>query len=365
MGLELRNKFTDQVTFEKYFGITGVRIVVDSKGSPIINPTRKILAEHFEGYEVEGDEREYIGIAKITKGWTDFKENGGKERASKEVFEELAMMDKENFVEEQEVDYANITFLIETLGNIKIKKLITFKLFKAKAITKKGDKIKVFNKYGMTSYKTIDGITPEFFNSSEDALVKNMPLSRSAMDFEALINFLYGYSSLSKKEALLEDIDLASIFEGDMSSIEEIILAIHEGIVTEKNMPLYGAMVLFMVENNNNTRNKDIQTYYPTFERMIIDNKGTTNKECQFIHNVIAKSRTPQADNKVYSPESKGQFIGHDGIARVGLKEFKSVYMEAIKAAAINTARRTTTSSSSKTNDPFGSNPDEEYNFNS
>lgn len=363
MAINLKDKFTDQVTFEKYFGITGARIVVDDAGSPIINPTRKTLSEQFEGYDIEGDEREYTGVAKITSGWTDFKENGGKERKSKETFEELSITDKEDFVEEQEIPYTNITFLIETLGSIKIKKLITFKLFKTKAITKKGDKIKVFNKYGMTAYKTTDGKVPEFFDNSEDALVRNMPLSRSAMDFEALINFLYGYSSLSKKEALLEDIDLAGIFEGDISSIEEIVIAIHEGIINDKNMPLYGVMLLFMVENNDNTRNKDIQTYYPAFERMITDNKGTTNKECPIILNSIAKSRRPQSNNRVYSPESKGQFVGHDGLAKLGLKEFKTVYMDAIKAEAINVARKTANTPNTPGGDVFGSKSEDDYEF--
>lgn len=337
MALNLKNKFSDKKEFTKYFGLAPVRIVCEEDGTPVINPSEETLARHFDNYEPKEEERTYTGKANITSGYTDFKENGGKQRKSKKALEELSIVDQDDYVEEEEIGYTNVTFMIETLGKVNIKKLITFRLFNAPDITRKGDKQKVFNKYGKTSYMTKDGVAPSFFESSEDDLVRPCPMSRSSLDFEALANFLYAYSSLSKKVALLGDIDLEAIFEGDVSSIEDIIVAIHSDIVTEDTEdPLYGAMVLFMVENNNGTRNDDVQGYFDTFERAIVDKKGHYNKECPLINKALGKARIPQTNGKVYSPESKGQFVGHDGIPPRGLKEFKPEYMNGIKAAMNN-----------------------------
>lgn len=342
MSKDLKGKFSDKVVFEKYFGIAGVRIVEDAEGNLMINPTRKQLSEHYENFDAEGDELEYTGKANIATGYTTFAEAGGKKRLSEEKMAELAITDKDNFVDAEEVKTAKISFLVETQGPIKIKKLISFKMFEAEDITVAGDKLKVFNSTGHFTYQKFDGSVPSFFEDKEENMVKPAPMSRSSMDFEAMVNFIYAYSGLSKKVVLLDDFDLTAIFGGDFSCIVELMTMIHEDVI-EDGTKLYGAMVLFTVENNANSRHDDRQGFYSAFERMVVDTKGTQNDECSLIQKSLTKDRQPQRGNRVYSPESKGIFVGHNRVAKIGLKEFKSDFMAAIKQEVANRSNIPTT----------------------
>jgi len=361
---KLANTFTERQEFTKYFGVTGVKIVEDEKGMPIINPDNATMAKLFDGYNTDKDERVYTGTTKLGWGWTDFKERGGKKRVSQKEYDELAPSDRESVVVEDEVTYAKVTLVVETLDALKMKKLLTFRFMKAKSITKKGDKVKVFNKFGKTTYVAVDGaFGSEKFEHGDDDGVHGMPFSTGHLDFEDLINFLYAYSTLNRKVALVEDLDVDAMLEGDMSSLEELISIIHEDIRTADGKSAYGSTLLMTVENNNSTRNEFRQSYYPVFERWYLDNNLTVNKEFSRILKSLAEERKPASNGKVYSAESKGIFVGHNGMPHLGLKEFKSSYTEKLMSGVINRQQAAATSKPTETDNPFGDGGTEDVNF--
>jgi hypothetical protein len=85
-------------------------------------------------------------------------------------------------------------------------------------------------------------------------------------------------------------------------------------------------MVLFTVENNNSTGNEFRQSYYHMFERMFMDNSLRVNESFSRILKTLADERKPSKNGVIYSPESKGIFVGHNGIPKFGLAEFKNSY---------------------------------------
>jgi hypothetical protein len=352
---DLSNKFTARQEFSKYFGVMGVKVVED-EGVPVVNPSRATLAKFLDGFDEEGDERKYTGASKISWGWTDLAAEGGKKRFSEDEYNKLGPAEQEGGIVE-EVDYVKVTLLVETQDDNKMRKLITFRFFNAPQITKSGEKRKVFNKFGKTTYAEVDGT----FGSEkfEDEEVRGLPMSTGHLDFEDLIDFIYAYSTLNRKTALMSDLDMEAILTGDVTSIVNLITDIHEGIKTSKGKPGYGAAVLFTVENNKGTGGEFRQSYYHKFERWVMDDTGKINQTFSQITKEIANERKPnKKTGRSYSPESQGIFVGVNGLPKLGLKEFKSRYMDNIMTqqaqGAINTATAVDGGLGAADDNPFG-----------
>lgn len=331
MALSLKGKFEERLELTKVFGIEGVRIV-EHDGIPIINPTNKILSKYIEGYKEQEEERSYIQEVEITYGYTDIISHGGLKRLKQEEYSMISGKELESVTAPEKMNMIKVSFLVETLGSIKLRKLLTFRFFDALNITSIGDKVQVFNSYGQVAYRDAEGNTPEFFINTKEANVQSVPMSRGHLDFQDMINFIYAYSTLKtdKQAPLMGEVNMEELINGNVSSLEKLFTAIHSDIKSESGICLYGAAVLFMVTNNQGTKSRSVQDFFHVFERFITTAKGDENKEFSYIITEINRMNKPAADGRVYNLQSKGTYVGVNNVPKRGLKEFKQEYMEGV-----------------------------------
>jgi hypothetical protein len=153
--------------------------------------------------------------------------------------------------------------------------------------------------------------------------------------------------------------------QGDISSLVAVINYIHTNFLSDKKVPLYGALGLFMPINNQSTGHQTRQEFYPVFERLVLDKSGTHNKEAKYIKGAIRKDRMPnKTTGKTYDPESKGWYVGSmpHGTPVLGVSEFNEKEMDRMKerygaiASGASTQRvgRTNAAQSTAKVDPAG-----------
>jgi len=74
-----------------------------------------------------------------------------------------------------------------------------------------------------------------------------------------------------------------------------------------------------------------------------LDETLRVNKEFSYIAKEIARLRKPSKNGKTYSLESQGVFVGHNGVAKAGLVEFKPSFANSIMAYSAESSMATPT----------------------
>lgn len=357
MKIEIKlNEFKKIFKPSLYTGVGLLRIARDEKGKMIINPKREILATKLANVSEEGDEFKYSDVYEMPFGFTGYESEGGVKRVSKEEYDKLDFQAKEKAMEAEKLATCRISILMEGQIESKDEKgatiietlydLIQFKFIDAARFNSEGTKMQVFNMLGQTNWIAVDKVFAADFRRDVDV----KPAYDKVGDFgiEELIDFIYSYGAISKGEkgvALLQELNFDDFFKGDASSLVDLLEYIEAeriSVVNTKKIELYGIMALATPINNKGTGNKNSQTFYPTFERGIADEEGNINESFTKIKGSIAKARTPnKKTGMVYSPESKGVYVGPNNQPVYGFRRIDEKVMDAfIIANGVNNFSR-------------------------
>ena len=329
-------KNTDFTTF---IGVTAVRLKTNKEGVPIVNPTRAIMAKYLDNVTEDGDEIEYIKEAKLAFGYDKL---GGVRVVNEEVAKELM----EDHIVNKAVKLYTVRLLCEAEKAIEViekgeklqKKVkfvfpLDFKFYNNQRVNKNNTTRQVFNTQGQSAWLDVENLTAKgetilkgdlsYFNVDSIDKLKDMPLGAGNRGFGELIDFIYSYAKVSKKDAELidkEGVNLDEIYKGNFKSIAKVFKYI-EANRTEGGVKLFGANVLFTGELNGTEARQD---YYHVFSPAVQTDDGKLSKSYTYIANSILKDRKP-VGGKTYSPESKGIIISSDfgGMPKYGLKELK------------------------------------------
>jgi hypothetical protein len=361
--------------FITYVGVTPVRVVTDSNGVPIVNPTREVLSKYLPNVALEGDKLEYIKMSKLK---TSFDGLGGPQIMSLE--EAKDSMDADEAVIEKEVNLITIRLLCETNikkegieKGVKVSKsdklyfVLDFKFYDHPRINKDNTTREVFNTQGQSAWLNVDNLTGKgedpldgnltYFTIESENELTDMPRPVGNLGFGDFIDFLYSYAKASKKDAVFfgeDGVSLTEIVSGDFISVKKAIKFIHDNRTDKNNVIQYGANVLFVGEVE---KSEARQGFYPVFTSSVAKDDGSLNKTFSYISNDILKNRKP-VGGKTYSAESKGIILSNDfgALPTYGLKVLTP---SAVATFISKTTGSSTLPSISAIHDSFGDLPEE------
>ena len=325
--------------FKNYVGVTFAEVVTDEDGTPIINPTREQAAEYM-GFSADGKEIEYSMDLKFNNGASEL---GGVKYTSKFRYDKMSDQEQEEYEYDVEGKGFKVRFLMKGMLTSKESHFffLDFVLAEGNEITNKGDKMKVFNDLGQSTYVDAEGnYSFSSFKDDEEFNVRPMPRSHFfGMTSEELLNFIYAYAAQKAGNvALVDELNFDTIREGDVSSLVELfeLIHTHESMKhVETGKPLYGIKIAFAVKNNKGRMSQD---FYNFFERGR-NGEGKIKFKFDRLISRITKDRTPN-NGYVNSPEKRGLYLGGEypswGLTEVDTKEMME-YMKDYGKTGIQT----------------------------
>lgn len=365
-----------------YTGAGLIRIARDAKGNLVINANRAELSEVLPNVATEGEEFEYGKEIELERGYTDFQSNGGLKRMPEKDFKALDFQAQVLASGPEKVKMSRISLVVKSEiektveGKTTVDPLfdvLAFSFLSAPRFSNDGKKCQMYNAYGKTCWVESDKVFPKDFDTTKG--VWPAPDSFGDMGLEEFVNFVYSYSAVANNVPLFgpDGIDIQAILNGDYSSFEEVIEHVEKSRTIKhtdgKLYEFFGAIALAAPKQSNGTGGMIRQGFYPRFAQGIDGSadpnkfKHSVNTTFSPILNDIAKSRKPNKDAKIYSPESKGMFIAKVGNPTYG---FKSITEEEVREAlaafgavsnAMPTAIRTNAGAAAVNgiaDDPFG-----------
>jgi len=338
--------------FKNYLGVTPFRIVEDDNGTPIVNPTRKVLSKYITSIPSDGDTILYQKPIKLERGFTGL---GGREIVSEKEMEER--MGGDDLIAGIDTTATTIrllcsTFIKEELienGNKSIKNktlyfLLDFKWYANSVFTNKnGTKKCVYNKFGQSAWinenneassggelKSVLGNEINYFSVDNIEDIKDVPRSLGNLGFREMIEFFNAYYKLnpSTKDNIIfddEDVDMDKLNNGELDEFIDLIKILHEHRTVNKAKQ-YGANVLLTL----NTKGENPrQEFYDSFDSAVLTEDGTLSKKFGRIKKSILKSREA-TDGISYSPEANNLMVAQQfgGLPTYGLKEVKQATID-------------------------------------